>query len=530
MRNTAGKAWFRLQSALHSGTGHVVVTAEERDKAAALVDAALERTTALTVLRLRAASADPLAVIDENGTDAKSASKRRETLRDLLEKARAVDANVFAVVEDADTASAEELERVRMAVECVPDAIERLRVVLVGTPQLDLTLQEPAASALASRVSAHVRFAPPRKTAAGTALNTLSAIRVAAAGMMTVAVAALFGRNETPPHREAASQPASAREIAKSMAAASQQASAPAPAPTAASGDDSVVASVPVEVAAVPEALTNAPAATAAPVAAPTAPVAAVDSAAGSGVAEALPAANTVAFAMPDAQTEAPVAADGLAAAAEAAATAIATPASDAQPRTADADVPPDVAASASVPPKTRVADEAASARDASTAISQVSAQVARGERALREGSASVDSRGVRAASSVAPPKRSSPASTLPARDKEVGKRLKQPTVVEAAAFKDAGDAQSLQEQLAARFEHVQITRVESGRRTLYSVRVTDLESARDVAHAEREIRTLGHRPVRISQAAPRPTTDDSVTEDGVPPLTGAFRPGARRR
>ena len=460
---TAGRAWFRLQSALHAGTGHVVVTAPEREKAAALVDAALERSSALLVLRVRAVSADPLAVIDEGVTDKRSASSRRETLRELLEKARAVDANVFAVVEDADSATAEQLERVRMAVECVPDAIERLRVVLVGTPQLDVTLQEPGASALASRVSAHVRFAAPRKTAAVVALNTWSAFRVAAAGVITVAVATLFGRNEAPSQRKFSSEPATAREVGAKRVDTNDDTP---PAAAVSAGDAPVTAPLPES-----------------------APAALAD--------------------VQEVQGEQP------------------------SPVVAAVPDPPASDVSSSV---TEARNVVSVERAPSTAIAHVAAQVARGARASREGSASVDSRGARAGSSVVPAKRSPETSAAASRSAEFGPRLKQPVVMEAEAFKDPADAEALQKQLAERFDRVLVTRIDAARGPLYSVRVMDLESPRQIAHAERELRTLGHRPVRISAAPARATISveehaavtPTADEGGAP--TGAFRPRVPHR
>ncbi len=430
------KAWLRLESALLAGNGHVVVTATEREQAAELVDAALERSNALKILRVRAATADPLGVIDEGTTDSRSAAKRSETLRALLMKAREVHANVFAVVEDADTASAEELERVRMAVECVPDAIERLRVVLIGTPQLEVTLQEPAASALASRVSAHVRIAQPRKTAKDTALNTLSAVRVAAAGVLT-----LFGRNETasressaePPHSvyqptTSGEEPSGARAEPSTLQPSTQQRSA----------SDARVAPSP---------------------------------------------------------------------AAE-------------DPQRADAAPSPRDDTQRDVPSAPAVDTHGAAERTPSSGTAHVASQSARGKRASRDGSASVDGRGSRSASSVTPPKRTPATPPATRRTTDFGPRLKQPVVVEAAAFKDATEAESLQKRLAERFEHVLVTRVDGIRGARFSVRVTSLHSPREIAHAEREIRTLGHRPVRLTVAADE---DESTGE------TRPSRPHARR-
>jgi hypothetical protein len=221
----ARQAFERLELALRAGTGHVVVTAGERAQAAQLVDAALERSAAIAVLRFRAASIDPLAAIDDVASPrggSRSMSERHEAVRELLEKARSARSDVFAVVEDADVATAEDLERVRMAMECEPNAIARMRVVLVGTALLDSTLEQPAATALASRIGTHVRFGPARRGMTLAALDRLAALRPAAAGMITEVWTSLFGRTQStdaPQARRSRASPAEAARAAAPFAA-----------------------------------------------------------------------------------------------------------------------------------------------------------------------------------------------------------------------------------------------------------------------------------------------------------------------
>jgi hypothetical protein len=80
---------------------------------------------------------------------------------------------------------ADGLERIRAVVECDPDAIKWLRLVLVGGERLERILADPAAAALASRLCARVRV--PAQSAESlsspavriTALATFSAALVA---------------------------------------------------------------------------------------------------------------------------------------------------------------------------------------------------------------------------------------------------------------------------------------------------------------------------------------------------------------
>jgi type II secretory pathway predicted ATPase ExeA len=107
----------------------------------------------------------------------------------LLEQARAVEKPAFIIVDDADAADGAELERIRIAVECAPDAIKWLRIVLVGGEGLERSLNDPAASALASRLCARVRLAPeprippPAPASAPVRLAALAAFAVAFASL-----------------------------------------------------------------------------------------------------------------------------------------------------------------------------------------------------------------------------------------------------------------------------------------------------------------------------------------------------------
>jgi hypothetical protein len=152
----------RLETALLSGTGHIAVTAGSHDQARSLVEEALQGVPSYAVLRVRASAEDPLADLDrELGLEAEPEPldcDRRDALVELVGRARKKAATIFAVVDDGDEAGSEGLERARMALECAPNLIDRLRIIVTGTLRLDSVLNEPAADALASRIGAHVRI------------------------------------------------------------------------------------------------------------------------------------------------------------------------------------------------------------------------------------------------------------------------------------------------------------------------------------------------------------------------------------
>jgi len=152
---------LRLSRALQSGTGHVAVIAEDRAMARAQARGALVRVEAAAVIHVSAAGVEAAGASAEPGSEAKSPRARvRSLMGPLLEQARAVAKPAFIIVDDADAADGAELERMRISVECAPDAIKWLRIVLVGGEGLERSLNDPAASALASRLCARVRLAP----------------------------------------------------------------------------------------------------------------------------------------------------------------------------------------------------------------------------------------------------------------------------------------------------------------------------------------------------------------------------------
>jgi hypothetical protein len=98
-----------------------------------------------------------------NGAIPLDRRERRQALLRLLARARAASRSVFIVVDDGDDATVAELERLRAGVEIAPEAIERLRLVLLGGSALVAKLEDRGARALSSRITSRIRLETGRR-------------------------------------------------------------------------------------------------------------------------------------------------------------------------------------------------------------------------------------------------------------------------------------------------------------------------------------------------------------------------------
>jgi hypothetical protein len=177
----------RLRRACLDGSGHLMITGSDRAEIHRLLGRVLDDLAPLSAIRTLAVDSDPYATVDrvisafapdaalDNYLD------RRAALLELLARAEEADKAIFVVVDDADRATIEQLERLRSSLEIAPQAIERLRLVFVGDETLPTRLEDPAARALRTRIAATVRMdepmelraptTPRRKTAASHALT-----------------------------------------------------------------------------------------------------------------------------------------------------------------------------------------------------------------------------------------------------------------------------------------------------------------------------------------------------------------------
>jgi cell division septation protein DedD len=171
-----------LVAAVQTRPGHVVVIAQDAKAAAGLFSEAEAQLATHRAVRVRGRELDGSAAVAALCADKEESGG----LQALIEEARAAALPVVVVVAEADAAGADRLERLRQAVECVSDAAEVVRMVLLGGPRLLDTIRQPEARLLATRVAAVVRVpvetvTPERRAAGG--------LRAGLAGLYTHAVA-----------------------------------------------------------------------------------------------------------------------------------------------------------------------------------------------------------------------------------------------------------------------------------------------------------------------------------------------------
>ena len=160
----------RLEFACTHGTGHVLVTGADRGAIEALLDRVIGKTESIGTVRGNAA--DPASTVDrliallDSESEVTGHLDRRRALLQLLARAQDAQKSIFVVVDDADVATVEELERLRTTLEVAPDAIERLRLVILGDNTLSAKLDATSARALRSRITSRIRVSAADEAAA----------------------------------------------------------------------------------------------------------------------------------------------------------------------------------------------------------------------------------------------------------------------------------------------------------------------------------------------------------------------------
>jgi len=157
--------------ALQAPSGHVAIVADSNTAAASLLQLVLPSIEALRTIRVAADVSDTsevlreLAASAEPAADAAATLDVRSALDGLLADADAASRPVFVIVERADEVDGAQLERLRRAIEFRPDAIARMRMVLLGGRRLAATIEDPSVAALASRLCARVVVSPANHVA-----------------------------------------------------------------------------------------------------------------------------------------------------------------------------------------------------------------------------------------------------------------------------------------------------------------------------------------------------------------------------
>ena len=194
------RAGTRLVDALSAGTGHILVTGDDADAAAAFFAEVEPRVPWHRLVRASGATLVPTAVLADIAptTDA-AAGTDAVSLSAVIDAARAAGKPIGVVVSDAERAQPKELEAMRRSLEAVTDGIKFVRIVLLGGPDLLEMLQQPTLRALASRITTRIQVPSDGRGTTGWWV---------AGGVGLLAVAAFVGWNagelEPPPLTQAA--------------------------------------------------------------------------------------------------------------------------------------------------------------------------------------------------------------------------------------------------------------------------------------------------------------------------------------
>jgi hypothetical protein len=179
-------ATAKLAAAIGTRPGHIVVTGPD-DVTEALLTDAVAATPIHRTIRVQGRSLDPDAVVTSLCADKIGAGqpwiRQREAMRALVEEAREAGQPIVVAVAGADWADVPRLERLRQMTECVPEATDVVRMVLLGGPRLVTMLRRAEARKLATRVVAVVQAPTPPPRFGRRAIALLPGPRALAAGL-----------------------------------------------------------------------------------------------------------------------------------------------------------------------------------------------------------------------------------------------------------------------------------------------------------------------------------------------------------
>jgi cell division protein FtsN len=193
----------KLAGTISGRPGHVVVTGPDAVTETILSDA-LAATAVHRSIRVQGRSLDPDAVATSLCADKLGSGqpwvRQREAMRTLVEEARAAGLPIVVAVAGADWADAPQLERLRQMTECVPDATDVVRIVLLGGSRLVTMLRRSETRELATRVVAVVQApTPPPAARIARRPTFVPSPRALAAGLAGLALLGwLFASRHTP--------------------------------------------------------------------------------------------------------------------------------------------------------------------------------------------------------------------------------------------------------------------------------------------------------------------------------------------
>jgi hypothetical protein len=167
----------RLTLACVRGKGHLLVTGPDRGEIDAMLARVIEKVAPMAAVRARATDPagglDPVLSLVASDSIPKAHLERRRALADLLARAEAADKPVLVIVEDAETATIEQLDRLRETLEVMPEALKYLRMVLIGDSALASKLNTQAGRPLSARIASYISFEPTSATIKDTSEETI---------------------------------------------------------------------------------------------------------------------------------------------------------------------------------------------------------------------------------------------------------------------------------------------------------------------------------------------------------------------
>lgn len=203
----------KVVAAVQTHPGHVLVIGKNAKAAAGLFDEAEAHLATYRGVRVRGSALDGNAAVaalcadkEQNGSPG---AWQRSAMQALIDEARASALPVVVVVAEADKAGAGELERFREVVECVSDATDVVRMVLLGGPRLLRTVRRSEAWSPATRVATvvHVPDATGRGLGPWPGGVAGRYARAAALGGVVVLAALTLGPKLFPPRDDGLGPP-----------------------------------------------------------------------------------------------------------------------------------------------------------------------------------------------------------------------------------------------------------------------------------------------------------------------------------
>lgn len=172
-----GSIETRLTLACIRGKGHLLITGSDRGEIDAMLARVIEKVAPMAAVRARATDPagglDPVLSLVTSDSIPKAHLERRRALADLLARAEAAQKPVLVIVEDAEAATIEQLERLRETLEVMPEALKYLRMVLIGDAALASKLNTQVGRPFSARIASHINFEPTSPAKEDTSIPTV---------------------------------------------------------------------------------------------------------------------------------------------------------------------------------------------------------------------------------------------------------------------------------------------------------------------------------------------------------------------